>query len=249
MLCDWHVQVCMLDYDVDPEKGKKVLAQLCDKLETHFGVWNASFTLTDCGVISDIFEAKIQSNLEGYWDEFFDKKHSFFVTAINTQLDEPLTWRIERGECTFDYSTYFVDAYGNDCELDTTKVVLFGTAGKERIFVCPVKKMIETGESDPEDCFKVPALFENLYDEEDISTDEFCDFLQIPECGMYGELGGYLLDKDGKRITALKDFDHSEPDEDGNVYYPVPQSDFVDGDKFKPLTPEATAKWKAKLGL
>ena len=23
MLCDWHVQVCMLDYDVDPEKGKK----------------------------------------------------------------------------------------------------------------------------------------------------------------------------------------------------------------------------------
>ena len=38
MLCDWHVQVCMLDYDVDPEKGKKVLAQLCDKLEMHFGV-------------------------------------------------------------------------------------------------------------------------------------------------------------------------------------------------------------------
>ena len=66
---------------------------------------------------------------------------------------------------------------------------------------------------------------------------------------MYGELGGYLLDKDGQRITALKDFDHSEPDEDGNVYYPVPQSDFVDGDKFKPLTPEATAKWKAKLEL
>lgn len=252
MLCDWQIQVCMLDYDDDKEKGKEVLERLLDKLDSRFGVYDASFSLTDCGIISDIFEAKIQSDLKEYWDDFFAEGHSFFVTAINTQLETPLTWEIENGKSSFDNSTCFIDAWGNRCELDTSRVIVYGTkASKEDIYALPVKKMIETGEgwSDGGQIFKVPSYFENHYDEEDLETDEFSDYLHCPAGGTYGEDGGYLLDKNGNHITTLCDFDHSETDADGNVFYFVPASDLEDGSGDNPLTPEAVEKWKAKLGL
>ena len=58
----------------------------------------------------------------------------------------------------------------------------------------------------------------------------------------------HLCYRNGNKIKAIKDFDHSEPDEDGNIYYPVPASD-VDGDDYEMFTPEACEKWRSRLGL
>ena len=154
----------------------------------------------------------------------------------------------------WEYRNYInhIDKYGNRCELDTTRVVVHGTKrSKENIYALPVKKMLETGEGWDEvgEIYKVPGFYASHYEEEELETDEFSEFLRAPAGGSYGENGGYLLDKDGKRITSVKDFDHSEPDEDGNIYYPVPESDLVDDANCEMLTPEACEKWRAKLGL
>ena len=137
----------------------------------------------------------IQHNLENFLDSFSDSGHKYFVTAINTNLDDPLTWRICNGEVEFDSSTDYVDAWGNFCELDTTTVHVY-----------------------------------YVWDDESEESD-------------------YIYAMPVKRMLEQKDFDHTNPDEDGWVYYPVPASDFVDKDPYNKLTPEAQEKWRKKLGL
>ena len=92
----------------------------------------------------------------------------------------------------------------------------------------------------------------DLIENNDYEIDEFSELLRAKVPGLlYGKYGDciYLLDKNGNRITDIKDFDHSEPDADGYIYYPVPESDLIDGDPDEMLTPEACEKWRAKLGL
>ena len=252
MLNDWQIQVRMLDYGKNTAEEDKVLEALTNELDGRFSHAGASFTYNGCGgITSDIFEAKIQSNLDEYWEDFFDDGHKYFVTAINKELETPLTWQIEDGNEEFEYNCFFTDAWGNRCEIDTTTIIVYGKEeSKEDVYALPVKEMLETGEGwwDGGRIYKVPEFFEKHYEEDELETDEFSNFLRSPAGGTYGENGGYLLDKDGNKIKAIKDFDHSEPDEDGNIYYPVPASD-VDGDDYEMLTPEACEKWRAKLGL
>ena len=252
MLNDWQIQVRMLDYGKNTAEEDKVLEELTNELDGRFGYAGASFTYNGCGgIISDIFEAKIQSNLDEYWEDFFGTQHSYLVTAINTELETPLTWDID-GDTEFEYMPFFIDAWGNRCEIDTTTIIVYGNENsREDIYALPVKKMLETGEGwdNGGRIYKVPEFFEKHYEEDELETDEFSEFLRSTAGGTYGENGGYLLDKDGNKITAIKDFDHSEPDEDGNIYYPVPKSDLVDGFDCEMLTPEACEKWRAKLGL
>ena len=259
-----QVQVRMLDYGKNKAEEDKVLEKLAVSLNELYSGCNASFTYNGCGgIISKLFVTNIQHNLENFLDSFSDSGHKYFVTAINTNLDDPLTWRICNGEVEFDSSTDYVDAWGNFCELDTTTVHVYYVWDDESeesdyIYAMPVKRMLEQKDFsfDPDDNMKVPAFFEKHYQEEDlleegVSVDAFSDYLRSSTLGNpYEENdGGYLLDKDGKKIFSLKDFDHTNPDEDGWVYYPVPASDFVDKDPYNKLTPEAQEKWRKKLGL
>ena len=58
----------------------------------------------------------------------------------------------------------------------------------------------------------------------------------------------FLLDKNGEKVKGV-DYDHSEPDKDGYVYYPVPDSDLkVVGARLY-FTEEAKAKWRERLKM
>lgn len=252
MLHDWTLQVRMLDYGQDTQKEDAILNELVCALESHFYIFDVDFTYNGSGgIISNIFEGKIQSNLEEYWDDFFDSEHSYEVTAINTELDTPLVWHISNGNIKFEYNWCFIDAWGNCCNLDTTIVYINRTyQSGEDIYAIPVKKMLETGIGDGGGVIKIPEVFKSCYENNDYEIDEFSELLRAYEAsGAHGKNGGYLLDKNGNRITDIKDFDHSEPDADGYIYYPVPESDLIDGDPEEMLTPEACEKWRAKLGL
>lgn len=259
MLHDWTLQVRMLDYGQDTQKEDAILNELVCALESRFYIFDADFIYNGSGgIISNIFEGKIQSNLEGYWDDFFDSEHSYEVTAINTELDTPLVWHISNGIIKFEYNSCFIDAWGNRCELDTTCVYINITyQSGEDIYAIPVKKLLETGEGycDAGGAIKIPEVFKSCYENIDYGNyeiEEFSEFLRLLDSRailVFGKNGGYLLDKNGNRITDIKDFDHSEPDADGYIYYPVPESDLIDGIPDEMLTPEACEKWRAKLGL
>ena len=161
----------------------------------------------------------------------------------------------ERGEdfdpYNFDCYIEHIDKYGNRCELDTSKIIVQGTkATKGYIVALPMKAILNDG-GKWDDCvyegtiWKVPTFFRSHYEAEDLEYEDYSYFLRCTGLNC----APYLLDKNGKRITALRDFVKTEPDKDGNIYYPVPTSDFEDGDSGMVLTPKATAKWKAKLGM
>ncbi len=260
-----QVQVRMLDYGKNKAEEDKVLEKLAQSLNEFYSGYNAGFTYNGCGgIISKLFVTNIQHNLENFLDSFSDSGHKYFVTAINTNLNDPLTWRICNGEVEFDSSTDYVDAWGNFCELDTTTVHVYcvwdeESEDRDYIYAMPVKRMLEQKDFsfDPADSIKVPVFFQKHFQEEELQeegvcVDVFSDYLKNSVLGSpYNENdGGYLLDKEGKKIFSIKDFDHTNPDEEGWVYYPVPASDFVDKDPFcEGLTPEAEAKWRKKLGL
>lgn len=261
----WQVQVRMLDYGKNKVEEDKLLEKLTDSLNEFYSCCQAGFTYNGCGgIISNLFETKIQSDLENYWDNLFDSEHKYFVTAINTALDVPFTWRICGDEVEFDTSTEYVDAWGNACEVDTTTVRVYGIWDEESentnyIYDVPVKRILEQKdfEFEAEDNIKVPCFFEKHYKndellEEGVSADVFSNYLRSSALSNpYGDNdSGYLLDKDGKKIFSIKNFDHTNPDDEGWVYYPVPASDFVDGESYNvKFTPEAEAKWRKKLGL
>ena len=138
-----------------------------------------------------------------------------------------------------------VDEYGNVCEIDTSRVLVYTTG--LNIHIWPVKKMLENDLLSFDDeitAFKIPSYFEGVYEREDLENEfgKFSDNLYS-----YDENGFRIsfLDKNGKQTKSLADFDHSNPDEDGYVYYSVPDSDLENG----LLTDAAVEKWSKRLGL
>ena len=253
MLQDWQIQVRMLDFEDNVERNREIF--FCEVIEKLCNMFDAEFSVVEDGggAISNIFEAKIQDDLEEFFDCISDNEHNYCITAINTNLCVPYVWHIEKGETTFEETCDFIDAYGNNCFLDSSSLEVKGIAGGENIYALPVKKMIEEEEGDSDGCgriFKANEILENYFSQEEIDTYEFSDYLRT-SCvsGYYGEEEGFLLDKNGKPVTSLKDFDHSDPDEDGYIYYPVPASDLEDGYGEDYFTEEAVEKWKKKLGL
>ena len=163
----------------------------------------------------------------------------FDETAERYQEETGNEW--DPRDCAF---VNHIDEYGNKCEIDTSRVLVYG---QENIRYLPVKTMLELGEKagDSPNAFKVPTYMRSVYERNDIEMDEFSDNLRLETES--GEV--YLLNKNGKKIKALKDFDHSEKDEDGNVYYPVPSSDLDASTRFETLTKEAEKKWRKILKL
>lgn len=247
MLCDWQLQVRMLNYGKDKTKEREIVDNVMDELGQLYRPRDgAEFNYVgNGGIISNIFEAKIQTCLEDYWDDLFDSEHKWFVTAINTELQCPLTWKIENGKTEFKESFCFIDAYGNDCELDSSIIAVYGRPNKKYIYALPVKKMIESACADDYwggRIYKIPSFFKPAYKNWWGIREAHNDFLR-------GDSGVYLLDKQGRKIKSVKHFDHSEPNKDGDILYPVPPSDLEGEDNYGLLTPEAVEKWKEKLGL
>lgn len=157
----------------------------------------------------------------------------------------------------FDIGAYLnyidhIDEYGNRCENDTTRVIVYGDkSSKVDILALPVKQILEKKISDLDwggDIWKFPDYYSTHDSEEDMEMDEYNEYLRASAFEIDGIPAGYLLDKNGNKILSVKDFDHSVPDEDGNIYYPVRRDELVN-DNFCTLTPEAEAKWRKKLGL
>lgn len=254
MLRDWQIQVRMIDFEEDVDNNRdvfffEVIGKLCNMIDADF-----SIVEDGGGAISNIFEAKIQDDLEEFFDCITENKHSYCITAVNTGLCVPFVWHIEKGKTTFEETCEFIDAYGNNCTLDSRSILITGFADGEQIFALPVKKMIENEEGDSDGCgqiTRISSIFEYLFDhDEEVEAYNCSEYLRNPcVSGYYGEENGFLLDKDGKPVTSVKYFDHSDPDEDGYIYYPVPASDLEDGYGEDYFTEEAVEKWKKKLGL
>ena len=145
-----------------------------------------------------------------------------------------------------------IDEYGNRCENDTTRVIVYGDkSSKVDILALPVKQILEKKISDLDwggNIWKFPDYYSTHDREEDMEMDEYNEYLRASAFEIDGIPAVYLLDKNGNKILSVKDFDHSVPDEDGNIYYPVRHDELVN-DNFCTLTPEAEAKWRKKLGL
>ena len=157
----------------------------------------------------------------------------------------------------FDIGAYLnyvnhIDEYGNRCENDTTRVIVYGDkSSKVDILALPVKQILEKKISDlvwDGYIWKFPDYYSTHDSEEDMEMDEYNEYLRASAFEIDGIPAGYLLDKNGNKILSVKDFDHSVPDEDGNIYYPVRRDELVN-DNICTLTPEAEAKWRKKLGL
>ena len=157
----------------------------------------------------------------------------------------------------FDIGAYLnyvnhIDEYGNRCENDTTRVIVYGDkSSKVDILALPVKQILEKKISDLDRdgyIWKFPDYYSTHDSEEDMEMDEYNEYLRASAFEIDGIPAGYLLDKNGNKILSVKDFDHSVPDEDGNIYYPVRRDELVN-DNICTLTPEAEAKWRKKLGL
>ena len=141
-----------------------------------------------------------------------------------------------------------MDEYGNNCEIKKFQVAVHGN-NQQEIFALPVKKLLESNKSIEKGLvvFKIPYYLEGNYDSAGRSCNDFSDDLRCTPKDSKKEL--YLLDKKGQKVKSILDFDHSEPDKNGDVYYPVPASDFEKKSKNKTLTQEAVAKWKKLLGM
>ena len=143
------------------------------------------------------------------------------------------------------------DEYGNTCEIDSCTTLVNGN-NELTIIPLPIKKILDTKSSEGSDwdyAFKIPRYFEGIYEDEDIEIDEFSDNLQ---CRSITGGSVYLLNKKGKRIKSLLDFDHSEPDDEGNIYYPALDSDLKNPNEYHDpvfLTKEAEDKWRKLLKI
>ncbi len=143
-----------------------------------------------------------------------------------------------------------VDKYGNNCEIKNHKVEVLGDS-QQNIFALPAKKMLKAGSNKAKrlSIFKIPYYLDAAFDSDGLDSNDFRmgDELRCSTKDGRGEV--FLLDKKGKKIKSISDFDHSEPDKDGDVYYPVPASDLGKGTGVMSLTTDAIAKWKKKLGV
>ena len=163
--------------------------------------------------------------------------------SINTQYNDTyeLFFFSTRSSIFGDY----IDEYGNNCSTDTSSVCVSNTG----IDYYNVKELVNSGAAGDDCVFgdyirKIPVIFFNYYRYTEYGEDwrdiDFDDYLR-------DDYDHYILDKNGNKVKSLKNLESFE--HDGVTYYRVAESDFKDSNTGNSLTPEALAKWKAKLGL
>ena len=143
-----------------------------------------------------------------------------------------------------------VDEYGNWMDVSyEAEVCGHSSRGDREVYALPVRKMLCEGgtKMDFSDgrIFTFPSVFMPLYQKNKSGSPvDYLRAYHLAKGDYENDVGGYLLDKDGNRIKSLADFDHAL-DDDGEGYYPVPESD-MDGTM---LSRKAEALWRKKLNL
>lgn len=97
MTRDWKLTAKMTDYGKGTDDESKMNA-LVELLGRRFRA--DVFSHDGKGTItSDVFEAKIQSDLPEWWADFFPKQHEFEVTAEEEGGDYEIRWLLKDGTC------------------------------------------------------------------------------------------------------------------------------------------------------
>ena len=190
--------------------------------------------------ISQIYY-KPQDPEEGESDEQALKRH--IQIGINDEYVDGYELFFFNTRCSIfgDYT----DEYGNDCSTDTSSVCVSNSG----VDYYNVKELINSGAAGDDYVFddyirKIPVIFFSYYRYTEYGEQwqdiDFDDYLR-------DDYDHYILDSNGNKVKSLKDLESFE--HDGVIYYRVAESDFKDSNTGNPLTPEAVARWKTKLGL
>lgn len=167
----------------------------------------------------------------------------YLQASINTQYNDTYELFFFNTRCSIfgDYT----DEYGNDCSTDTSSICVSNSG----VNYYNVKELINSGAAGDDYVFddyirKIPVIFFSYYRYTEYGEQwqdiDFDDYLR-------DDYDHYILDSNGNKVKSLKDLESFE--HDGVIYYRVAESDFKDSNTGNPLTPEAVARWKAKLGL
>lgn len=163
--------------------------------------------------------------------------------SINTQYNDTYELFFFSTRCSI-FGDY-IDEYGNNCSTDTSSVCVSNSG----VDYYNVKELINSGAVGDDYVFddyirKIPVIFFSYYRYTEYGEQwqdiDFDDYLR-------DDYDHYILDKNGNKVKSLKNLESFE--HDGVTYYRVAESDFKDSNTGNSLTPEALAKWKAKLGL
>lgn len=167
----------------------------------------------------------------------------YLQASINTQYNDTYELFFFNTRCSI-FGDY-IDEYGNDCSTDTSSVCVSNSG----VDYYNVKELINSGAAGDDYVFddyirKIPVIFFSYYRYTEYGEQwqdiDFDDYLR-------DDYDHYILDSNGNKVKSLKDLESFE--HDGVIYYRVAESDFKDSNTGNPLTPEAVARWKAKLGL
>ena len=167
----------------------------------------------------------------------------YLQASINTQYNDTYELFFFNTRCSI-FGDY-IDEYGNNCSTDTSSVCVSNSG----VDYYNVKELITSGAAGDDYVFddyirKIPVIFFSYYRYTEYGEQwqdiDFDDYLR-------DDYNHYILDSNGNKVKSLKDLESFE--HDGVIYYRVAESDFKDSNTGNPLTPEAVAKWKAKLGL
>lgn len=167
----------------------------------------------------------------------------YLQASINTQYNDTYELFFFNTRCSI-FGDY-IDEYGNNCSTDTSSVCVSNSG----VDYYNVKELITSGAAGDDYVFddyirKIPVIFFSYYRYTEYGEQwqdiDFDDYLR-------DDYDHYILDSNGNKVKSLKDLESFE--HDGVIYYRVAESDFKDSNTGNPLTPEAVARWKAKLGL
>ena len=265
---EWQIHIRMTDYNHTQIQDTRLI-EICKKLKERFSSCGADFSVVKNGggIVSNFFEGGINAwedeegipeyaeETENLFDGIFEDEYSYYIVALGTIL-KPAFWKIRAGEVEYvEYEPIYLDAYGNYCESalhDSGQIFVSNQEERsEGILALPVRKMLDPDECDDvyesAEIYRLPKYIQEYLIGRGWNggwfSDNYSDSLMITD-------DIYLLDKDGNKITSLLDFDHSEPDEEDNVYYPVTPDELEDvyGRPLE-LTAEAKEKWRKRLGM
>lgn len=105
MCSDWTIEIKMTRFKEDLKNNKELLTDIAQKISemTAFGPGEVDESNLENGCVVVTMEAKIQSNLEEYWDSIFEEltqmKGSVGIYASSP--DAIIVWRYMNGTCTY----------------------------------------------------------------------------------------------------------------------------------------------------
>lgn len=266
----WEVYIRMLSNENNAVAGTDSEAcaeteEISKLLNKAFSAAGAKFTITEDGkgIISNYFRGifkttwndedfpEFDKGQENIFEGIFTGEESYSIVAASSELnicrwiyngDKLISFEDDLQNC----ERKFLDAYGNYCSLNDDAYGLKVSSSEysiNEIFSLPVEQMLDPLMADDvsSEDLKFPEFMHMaMMYRYNCSKSDFSEYLH--------DNGAYLLDKNGNKITSLKDFHHSEPDNEGYIRYPVTASDLQEPVTFAPkFTEEAEKLWRKKI--